>query len=563
MNSRPSVSVVVPLSLSLLLALGCSSPREAVVGRSSAEPRPSRRPVAPPAPVPLDPARQDPARTPSRELVLRGTFLANPTAYIPAQCYTRTRDAGGAIHNPCYACHQTSRAPNYVDDEDLQLSYAFPEPALRNPWANLFVDRRAAVAAIPDEEILRYVRTDNYHDAHGAPVLARTLAELPPGWDVDGDGLWGGYVPDATFRFDERGFDRRDDGSFTGWRAFAYYPFLGTFFPTNGSTDDVLIRLPEVFRNDAEGRFDAEVYATNLAAVEALIRHEEREVRFVGAAGLAQERGELRPLPGLFPQGTEFLHSVRYVDVADDGEARLSARMKELRYARKVAHPSYGSLEQAALREAREDRATPDRTHEIVGDPEHGVRTSLGWVFQAFIEDREGALRPQTFEEHVACVGCHGGVGATTDGIFSFARRLPRTAFQEGWFHPSQRGLRGIPDPRREDGRPEYATYLRENGAGDELRGNLEVHVRFFTAEGRERREAFAALARDVSVLLLPSRERALEMAKAYLGIVRAQSYRDGRDAPLLPATEVHREIEAGAPTGLERPVTGPGFLRR
>ncbi len=68
---------------------------------------------------------------------------------------------------------------------------------------------------------------------------------------------WSGYTPDCYFNFDDEGFDREYNGTYTGWRAFAYYPFLGTFWPTNGSTDDVLIRLSDSFRKKAGGEEDA------------------------------------------------------------------------------------------------------------------------------------------------------------------------------------------------------------------------------------------------------------------------------------------------------------------
>ena len=58
------------------------------------------------------------------------------------------------------------------------------------------------------------------------------------------------------FNFDNEGFDKDLKNNYTGWRAFAYYPFLGTFWPTNGSTDDVLIRLPETFWKDKNGNFN-------------------------------------------------------------------------------------------------------------------------------------------------------------------------------------------------------------------------------------------------------------------------------------------------------------------
>src|SRR5262249_20398024 len=64
---------------------------------------------------------------------------ANPFAYIPAQCYTATKDPRtGAVHNPCYACHLKSTPPNFVDDGDLQLTFKLPGKSTTNAWTNLF-----------------------------------------------------------------------------------------------------------------------------------------------------------------------------------------------------------------------------------------------------------------------------------------------------------------------------------------------------------------------------------------------------------------------------------------
>ena len=196
---------------------------------------------------------------------------ANAFAFIPPQCYTRTIDAAGGVHNPCYTCHVSSVAPNYVDDGELQTVYDFPEPALKNPWSNLFVDRRAAIAAMPRAEIAAYVAADNYHGPDGLTLAAR-LDPPPAAWDADGDGSWSGYVPDIWFDFDAEGYDRTPGGQRTGWRAFAYAPLPGGFWPTNGGADDVSIRLPAAFREDAAGNEDWTVYGVNLAIVEALVK---------------------------------------------------------------------------------------------------------------------------------------------------------------------------------------------------------------------------------------------------------------------------------------------------
>lgn len=496
---------------------------------------------------------------------LLSTTPGNPAAYIPAQCYTKTKGDDGGVHNPCFVCHTTAARPNYVSDADLQLAFSFPEPARKNAWSNLFVDRRPFIAQTPDALVLSYVRASNYLAPDGSLTLARRLRALPREWDVDGDGRWSGYVPDAYFRFDERGFDRDPKGEYTGWRAFAYYPFPGTFFPTNGSMGDVLIRLPAPFRQDVASKPDQAVYERNLELVAEVLMNRAPDTgrrrgsavkppSFEGLAGVLQARGELRAAPGLLPAGTEFLHSVRYLDV-NEGSVSMAPRLKELRYAKKVSYRTYSDLELSAQQENSEARKFPDRLRQVVGDLERGVYNGLGFQFQGFIEDQAGELRPQTLEESAFCVGCHGGIGATTDSVFSFARKLPQSAFRGGWFHPTQRGLSGLAEPKRGDGRYEYSAYLEENGAGDELRGNAEVRARFFDQQGRVKADELDALHRDVSRLLVPSASRALALDKAYWAVVKEQSFAKGRDALLAPSVNVHSETSPDEPTGVAAPV--------
>src|SRR5262249_9573161 len=56
-----------------------------------------------------------------------------------------------------------------------------------------------------------------------------------------------------------------------------------------------------------------------------------------------------------YPAGTEFLHTVRYVD--PDAPDLMSERLKELRYAVKALDPSDNKLEAAYAHEAREKLA--------------------------------------------------------------------------------------------------------------------------------------------------------------------------------------------------------------
>jgi hypothetical protein len=524
--------------------------------------------------------------------------VSNRTVYITSQCYTKTKDSDGGIHNPCFTCHFAPDKPNFLDDSALQVELPFPQRALTNPFDNLFEDRTARIAAISDQEILDYVGTDNYKATDGTIMLAALLSgELPKNWDIDGDRLWEGYIPDCHFNFDNEGFDIDPTGGYTGWRAFGYYPFLGTFWPTNGSTDDVLIRLDSPFREDENGDFDLDVYKLNLSIVEALVKQRDitissvdearfqidlndngvfdqattivhksanngTDMSYAGRARLLQQAGELQIASGLYPVGTEFLHSVRYLQPNDDGGISLANRMKELRYARKETWYTYGELWQVAVREANERTLNEDAVRAIVGDLERGMRDQ-GWRYQGFIEDRNGNLRPQSQEENFFCTGCHFGTGATMDTVFSFTRKFGNDSFQKGWYHWSQKGLVGIAEPIREDGEFEYTHYLQQNGAGDEFRGNDEVMDRFFNADGSLVNSEIEALHNDISLLLFPSRERALQLNKAYRTIVEDQDFYLGRDANIAPVENVHQSLTIrNQPTGIATPVDGPGQIQ-
>lgn len=525
---------------------------------------------------------------------LRSKNMVNEAAFIPSMCWTKTEDAAGNIHNPCFSCHIRSTEPNYNNDQDLQLSYDFPAYARTNRWTNLFKSREAQVAAISDAEILAYIRQSNYLDGTSTIIPTALLKNVPKGWDFNGNGSWDGYMPDAYLNFDNEGFDRKPNGDYTGWRAFGYYPFLGTFWPTNGSTDDVMIRLAAAFRNNASGTFDMTTYTVNLAIVEALIKRADviipaidetifnvdldkngsigmatkiryeweplknKYMSFVGQAGLQQAAGTVHLAAGLFPEGTEFLHSVRYIDVTSTGGIALAPRMKELRYAKKRSWYSYTDLQMAANAAVKEKEMFPDRLETFVGDVEQGLSNGQGWVYQGFIEDSGGDLRPQTYEESAFCIGCHSALGSTSDGIFSFPRKFDSTGNGDGWHHWTQKGLTGVREPmvETEDGVfGEYTFYLMTNGAGDELRENSEVYDRFFTAGGILKADMTAELNSNVTVLLNPSPQRALMLNKAYRVIVAEQSFIYGRDANVTPATNVHKQLDEGQSTKVNKEV--------
>jgi len=506
--------------------------------------------------------------------------VENSAAYIPSMCYTKTKDDKGAVHNPCYSCHTKGAEPNYMDDTSLQVDLAFPEYAMKNRWTNLFKDRSKEVGKISDDEILQYIRTNNYFDKNGDIILEKTLPEQ-----------FAGYTPDCYFNFDNEGFDRNTKGMPTGWRAFRYYPFLGTFWPTNGSTDDVLIRLSSKFMQDRDGSFSIEIYKANLAIVEAVIKQKTIPCEPVnekivgldldndGVLGIAEKvvfvwpKGDMRYAGmasgeklagGLFPVGTEILHTVRYIDWDDKENApKMSARMKEVRYAKKKEWYSYAELKESYVGELKGAYINKDNPMmKYIGDGEHGMQTGSGWTYQAFIEAADGSLRPQSSEETEFCMGCHSELGATVDTIFSFHRKLEGTAkdaIDFGWNHWSQKGLRNLPDNvanyKSHGVKNEYAFYLENNHAGDEFRGNEQIMKTFFDKGGKLKPDMVKKLESDISVLLFPTRERALQMDKTYKVIVMEQSFIYGRDATVTPPVNVNKEIEANSDSGVKKAV--------
>ena len=510
--------------------------------------------------------------------------LHNESAYIPVQCYADLK-RGKVTANSCYACHVPSKSPNFIEDGQAQLEYSFAAPARKHQWSNYFVDRREAIADIDDVDMLDYVRTDNYHARDGEIALAKKLADLPKAWDFNGNGRWDGYTPDVYFDFDSQGFDLNPQGQMTGWRIFAYYPLMGGFMPSNGSTGDVLIRMAEPFRRNVAGELDRAVYDANLQILSALVGQQgiatteldERQfkvdinqdgdlgvinripfertlspaVQFVGQAQALQKQNKIRVTPGMYPLETEFAHSVRYIDVQGDSTA-MANRFKELRYARKINWRTPGQLVRMVQEEEREAELFPDLLETVVGNAEIGINNRLGWQFQGFIEDQHGELRPQSYEEQAFCMGCHAGVGSIHDGIFSYTRRLDKDQFKHSWYHWQEKGLEGIPDRLSQlDLGGEYANYLMLNPTGDDFGANREVEEKFFHAAKPVQAE-FDRLKNDISHLLMPSPERALQLNKAYKLIVEEQSFRLGRDPVIEPLQHLFREVDDGQETGLK-----------
>lgn len=473
----------------------------------------------------------------------------NPEAIIPPQCYTRTEGR----FNPCYVCHQREipGRENVMNDDDLQVAYSFSDVGMTNHWRNLFEDRSAEIGYVSDDEIRAWVDDDNY-----SALSIRLRQAGFKGWIPDLDGLERG-----AGAFDDQGFAL--DGSH--WVAFNYKPFPSTFWPTNGSTDDVMIRLPAQFRTDTRGTHSRDVYLANLAILEAGIKGldsisvppvDERRVGSDldgnGLLGVAERVVEPTGYVGgavdafrdthLYPAGTEFLHTVRYLGIAEDGEIGSSRRMKEVRYMRKWVPYSKQVYARQYELEAFEKELGNMPQYAYLGD--RGLDNKFGWSLQGFIEDHRGELRAATYEETLFCMGCHTSVGVTVDKTFGFPRKVDGA---RGWGYIDLKGMADAPSFG--EARGEIAVYLERVGGGGEFRSNPEMFARWFNADGSVARERVAAAA-DVYALVVPSVPRALALNKAYRAIVLEQDYIYGRDAMPEPPANVYTHIDnATAPT--------------
>lgn len=155
-----------------------------------------------------------------------------------------------------------------------------------------------------------------------------------------------------------------------------------------------------------------------------------------------------------------------------------------------------------------------------------------------FIEDKQGRLRTYTFEENLACMGCHNSIGSTIDKTFAFPRKIDGAA---GWGYID---LNGMPDAaNRNETQGEILTYFQRVGGGGEFRSNPEMQSRWFNADGSVNIEAVKS-AQDVYALITPSRERALMLNKAYRTIVADQDYIYGKEAFVTQPENVYQEID-------------------
>ena len=493
--------------------------------------------------------RQDGVITEPLPNVFPTAAAYNAEAVIPPQCYTKT----AGEFNPCYVCHQdpVKGRENKMDDGGLQLEYIFSDVGHTNHWHNLYEDRSAQVAKISDAEIDAWIAQDNYSAL--APNLKKAGFK---GWIPDLENL---HL--AAAAFDAQGFAK--DGSH--WVAFNYKPFPSTFWPTNGSTDDVMIRLAEEFRTNSEGEYSHDIYKANLAITEAIVKDFEsisslpidenkvgKDLNGDGELTIVETVNQLDSYVGaaenifidtyLYPIGTEFLHTVRYVGYTDEGEITLSTRMKEVRYLKKWKDSFKETYERGYFLEnlAKERGELP--IFQLIGD--YGLDNEFAWSVQGFIEGHDGELRTLSYEENLFCMGCHSTIGSTIDKTFSFPRKVDGAS---GWGYIN---LKGMPDaPNMGESKGEIATYLERVGGGGEFRSNPEMFAKWFNEDGSVNSSAIES-AKDVYELITPSLERARELNKAYKVIVAEQDFIYGRDATVIPPNNVYDFIDTEtAPT--------------
>ncbi|MBA3504062.1 MAG: hypothetical protein H0T65_27115, partial [Deltaproteobacteria bacterium] len=373
-----------------------------------------------------------------------GKPMWNEEPGTPPQCYAKTEGKS----NPCASCHTHSTPPNFADDWELQQNYSFTDYARVNHWKNQFRERSEVVAKLSDSDVLAYVRRDNYK-----PLQAWFAANAKaPGWHPDLDFARG---------FDAEGF--ASDNS--GWRALRYKPFVGAFWATNGSTDDVFVRLPTAFQQTSTGESSRAIYRTNLAILEAAITANPdvpiaslaREIESIDetAGGIDLDGdGKLAiattivGLPAhyaggavavavtrsLYPRGVEFLHTVRYLD--PEGPGFRALRMKEVRYSTKT-----GFLADRDIAKAYADLELAEPPA-MTGNALVGMMNAQTWQLQAYIEDGNGWLRKQSEEETQFCMGCHSNVGINVDQTFALARKVPGLP---GWRPQDPTGIPDVP----------------------------------------------------------------------------------------------------------------------
>jgi len=480
--------------------------------------------------------------------------MENYEAVVTSMCYTKHEHK----YNPCYVCHQDIKQDgraNKMNDGELQNEYAFSDVGITNHWTNLFIDRTEKILQISDEKILEYINTENYTGLK--PMLEKHD--------------FSGYIPDlenyhlGANAFNTDGFAK--DGS--GWVAFNYKPLPSTFWPVNGSTDDVLIRLDKPFRENTKGELSTIAYKFNLAILEAAIKNLEKisvdsldesevgtDLNNDGKLSIVTSIDRPSHYVGgalnipvetfLYPQYTEFLHTVRYIGTDEENGIYNAPRMKELRYMIKKQsyHESGDALDKselAFLYDLEWQEKSKGWLPQYNSLLEKGIDNKYGWWIQGFIEDENGDLRPQSYEETFFCMGCHTTLGTTIDQTFSFARKIDGA---KGWGYIDLKSMIDAPNIGKSEG--EILTYFKRVGGGNEFRIKNDIHDKFYT-DGVLDVDKVKEVD-SVYDLITPTHKSALKMNKAYKVLVESQDFIHGRDGNAAPVDNVYKNIDESTP---------------
>ena len=423
----------------------------------------------------------------------------NEDPAISPQCWIET---SYGKQNACQYCHTDYLASighgNALRIAEDQILYSFPTANLNKVlWQNIIypenIQQRltAEGIAFPEIDDVDYVRRDNW-----TPAFAQARGKGNRDWmnrddpddafalfpALDPNHLFPGRGDDPTGNgthgyIDAQGFVRDEQGGYTGWRAINFFPY-GIFTPLTGSVSGVYLRLPRPFMT-LDGGLDMAIYASNLELLERTIKNQpfSQTAYYGDAANISVHKG-------FYPVGTEFAHPLHYVDLQADGEEgeRLDGvvdhrgmtyefpgtrakRVKEIRYMYK--------WQEVGIDELADDHDGHSEFEGFLGREGQGwVDNDAGWILAGFIEDRAGQLRPQTTEELVQCIGCHGNVGNTVDAVWSFQRKLPGAS---GWREMDY----GEYDARRQE-------YTRLNDYVHEESGMGELGYFYYTVVGAD-----------------------------------------------------------------------------
>ncbi|HLW06706.1 MAG TPA: hypothetical protein VKY45_04020, partial [Marinilabiliaceae bacterium] len=380
----------------------------------------------------------------------------NEEPEIPPQCWIET---SYGTQNACKYCHtdylaKIGHGNAFPSSEDQEL-YNFPTPSLNKIlWQNIIypqnIEKRLTDEgiAIPDIEDVEYVRDDNW-----MPAFKMARGNGNDTWINNQSPnknfiLFPSLNPNHLFPYNEKnptsngkhgfidnkGFVQTEKQQYTGWRAVNFFPYA-LFTPLTGSVSGIYIKLPLHFMTK-NGEINIKLYEQNLEILEDNIKNKPlKETHYFGDAQHIEVK------KGFYPVGTEFAHPLHYVDLNADGETGLeidgviansqyqyefpgtrSKRVKEIRYMYK--------WKEVGLEDIKEKESDEDFGSYIGLEGEGWIDNDAGWILAAYIENRDGDLRPQTTEELAQCLGCHAKVGNTVDAVWSFQRKLPG---MEGW----------------------------------------------------------------------------------------------------------------------------------